>query len=145
MTDLEIKCQSCGKDFIWAIREQEFFQKMGFLPPRRCQECRVKDKRYIDTNAIIKFVQTIEDHKHYKREVRLVFAHLVEEVGELSREIWEHEKDCLVIERPDAKGIGSELIDIVFLACYLADILGIKLNDLIPERMSEIREQYGVR
>ena len=101
---------------------------------------------YIDQKAIVEFVQKVEDAKGFKRDVRLVFAHLIEEAGELSRAIWEYEKACGRGGMPRADdSVGTELLDIVFLACYLADILMVDLNALVPRRMAEIREEYGVR
>lgn len=41
MQDKTIKCRDCGKDFIWNISEQEFYQQRGFdNAPVRCVDCR---------------------------------------------------------------------------------------------------------
>jgi len=34
----------CGKGFEFSERDQEFYETMGFLPPKRCFECRNRKK-----------------------------------------------------------------------------------------------------
>ncbi|MCX6639452.1 MAG: zinc-ribbon domain containing protein [bacterium] len=38
--DIQIKCATCGREFIFTAREQEFFSSKGFKEPRHCRECR---------------------------------------------------------------------------------------------------------
>ena len=35
-----IHCKDCGKEFIFTVREQEFYAEKGFSEPFRCKECR---------------------------------------------------------------------------------------------------------
>ena len=44
LTDKLKRCLECGKKFIFAIGEQEWFAQRGFEDPRRCKECREKRK-----------------------------------------------------------------------------------------------------
>jgi septal ring factor EnvC (AmiA/AmiB activator) len=37
---MNITCSQCGKDFVFTKAEQEFYEKRGFILPRRCKECR---------------------------------------------------------------------------------------------------------
>jgi hypothetical protein len=39
-------CVECGKEFIYSIAEQKIFKKRGYLPPKRCPECREKKKLF---------------------------------------------------------------------------------------------------
>lgn len=142
---MTITCVSCKNDFTWGESEQELYARIGLQRPKRCAGCRKRERRYVDTDAIVAFVQKVEDTKGFRRDVRLVFAHMVEEVGELSRAVWDHEKAALGQDYPDPSGVGRELIDVVFLACWLADILRIDLNKQVPARMAEIRTQYGIK
>lgn len=46
MENIEIICKGCGSKFNHPVREQEFFQKMGFATkPLRCYKCRVNRKQ----------------------------------------------------------------------------------------------------
>lgn len=47
MEDIVIKCveKSCGKDFIFPVNEQKYYEKHGFQLPKRCKACREKRKR----------------------------------------------------------------------------------------------------
>ena len=38
--DIRIICKDCGKPFIFTAGEQNFYSKMGFKPPKRCECCR---------------------------------------------------------------------------------------------------------
>ena len=45
MEDKTIKCQDCGKEFLFTVAEQEFYAEKGFNnEPKRCKECRDKKK-----------------------------------------------------------------------------------------------------
>lgn len=43
--DMEILCIQCNKPFVFNKGEQEFFEKKGFHPPKRCPMCRQKRKQ----------------------------------------------------------------------------------------------------
>lgn len=38
--DVKIKCQDCGRIFIFSANEQKFYEEKGFPPPKRCKSCR---------------------------------------------------------------------------------------------------------
>lgn len=44
MTDKSIICKDCGKEFIFAVGEQKFYESKGLAAPVRCKECRQKRK-----------------------------------------------------------------------------------------------------
>lgn len=45
LEDKTIACKDCGKDFVFSVREQEFYKEKGFTnEPVRCKECRDKKK-----------------------------------------------------------------------------------------------------
>ena len=45
MEDKKIICKDCGEEFIFSVREQEFYQQQGFEnDPVRCKACRDKKK-----------------------------------------------------------------------------------------------------
>ena len=49
MEDKKIVCKDCGKEFIFTVGEQEFYQEKGFTnDPVRCKECR--DNRKAEKN-----------------------------------------------------------------------------------------------
>ena len=46
LEDRKISCLNCGKEFVYTVRDQEYYAKMGFKnPPKRCRECRALMKR----------------------------------------------------------------------------------------------------
>lgn len=45
MEDIKIICKDCGEEFIFSVRDQEFYQQQGFNnQPVRCKACRQKRK-----------------------------------------------------------------------------------------------------
>ena len=45
MTDKTLKCQDCGAEFVFSVREQEFYAEKGFdNEPKRCADCRKANK-----------------------------------------------------------------------------------------------------
>jgi CxxC-x17-CxxC domain-containing protein len=46
--DRTIKCATCGRDFLFTAKEQEFFVNKGLKEPRHCRECRQHRKQERD-------------------------------------------------------------------------------------------------
>lgn len=45
MEDKKLTCKDCGKEFVFTVGEQEFYQEKGFTnDPVRCPECRKAKK-----------------------------------------------------------------------------------------------------
>ena len=45
MQDKTIVCKDCGKEFVFTVRDQEFYKEKGFEnEPKRCKECRIAKK-----------------------------------------------------------------------------------------------------
>jgi CxxC-x17-CxxC domain-containing protein len=41
--DRDVKCVSCGLEFVFSAGEQQFFQEKGFTnEPKHCKECKAK-------------------------------------------------------------------------------------------------------
>ena len=38
--NIKIKCQDCGKEFYFTVRDQKFYEENGYVPPKRCKSCR---------------------------------------------------------------------------------------------------------
>jgi CxxC-x17-CxxC domain-containing protein len=46
VSDRTIRCLNCGKDFVFSVRDQKYYEKLGFKnAPKRCRECRALLKR----------------------------------------------------------------------------------------------------
>lgn len=102
-------------------------------------------RKYIDTHRIQAFVNKVERKKGYKRDSALVLRHLFEECGELSAALWRLESFSIDGMREKRRAdIGKELADVVFLAVYIADILGIDMNKAIPDAMAAVAREYGI-
>lgn len=46
MEDKTLRCKDCGKEFVFTVREQEFYKEKGFdNEPLRCADCRKARKQ----------------------------------------------------------------------------------------------------
>ncbi len=46
MEDIKLVCVDCGKEFLFTVGEQEFYQQNNILnQPKRCKECRRAKKQ----------------------------------------------------------------------------------------------------
>jgi len=43
--DRTLVCRTCGREFVWSVKDQEFYASKGFAEPRHCSECRARRKR----------------------------------------------------------------------------------------------------
>lgn len=157
-TDITLNCTVCYKPFVWPAEEQKKFDELVATgkwkksnPPTRCPVCRcrrtpMRAGSYINDEAITAFVEEIETKRGYRRRADLVLRHLLEEVGECSAALWkfEEESEAVLENRPEPAKVARELVDIIFLCCWMADILGIDLNEAVRWRMKEVAKQYGI-
>ena len=56
--DIHIDCVDCAKDFVWTSGEQEYYRTKGFMPPKRCRECRESRKKELAASRSKEIVQT---------------------------------------------------------------------------------------
>ena len=42
--DKIIICRNCGKEFVFSVGEQRFFEEKGLSEPVRCKDCKAKRK-----------------------------------------------------------------------------------------------------
>ena len=157
-SDITLTCQVCKKDFVWMADEQRKFDKLVAegkwkvaTPPTRCPACRCRRNpmragAYINTEAIMEFVQEVETKKGYRRQADLVLRHLFEEIAECSSALWKYEEEAeaMIDKLPAPTKVARELVDIISLSCLMADILGIDLNEAVRWRMKEVFQQYGI-
>jgi hypothetical protein len=40
--DVTRTCGDCGEPYIWRAKDQRFAATQGWLPPKRCPECRAR-------------------------------------------------------------------------------------------------------
>ena len=43
-SDKVLTCADCSQDFVFTVRDQEFYASRGFTEPRRCSACRASRK-----------------------------------------------------------------------------------------------------
>lgn len=99
---------------------------------------------FVNTNPILGFVKRVERKKRYIQDPNKILRHLFEEVAEVSEELYRLESAIPGDEKGRRREVGKALVDVVFLAVYMTDSVGQDLNTLVPKRIQEVAEQYGV-
>lgn len=51
MDDTTRICLDCGQPFPWTAGEQQFYADKGFLPPKRCEKCRLLKRQRMQEHA----------------------------------------------------------------------------------------------
>lgn len=46
--DKHIRCVECGCEFIYSVSDQIFYEKMKFIEPKRCKQCRETRKHKLN-------------------------------------------------------------------------------------------------
>lgn len=100
--------------------------------------------RYLDTVRIQAFVDRVERRKRFRRDPNLILRHLLEELGECSNRLWLYESATPRLREKYRAEVGREIVDMVSLCVYLADVLKIDLNAAYPKRIEEVFRQYNV-
>ncbi len=49
--DKTLQCGTCGREYFFSAREQEFYHEKGFVEPKHCRECRQQRKRRRESYA----------------------------------------------------------------------------------------------
>lgn len=97
----------------------------------------------LDEKRIVDFVNAIETRKGFLRNPDLIFRHMVSEMGELDAAMHRHSNAAGRGILEAMENIADELLDIIFLACYMADVFGVGLNRRAPHRVNEIDLKYS--
>jgi NTP pyrophosphatase (non-canonical NTP hydrolase) len=73
-----------------------------------------------------------------KHDSNLTLIHLIEEFGELARELYNDQSGRDTLDR---KNLGGEIADIYLLLARLAKIYNISLEDAISGKIKELKER----
>ncbi len=63
MEDIKINCVGCKKEFVFSVKEQQFFDKNEFQKPKRCLSCR--EKRRMEKQKDAKPAEKLDTDKNY--------------------------------------------------------------------------------
>jgi NTP pyrophosphatase (non-canonical NTP hydrolase) len=82
-----------------------------------------------------------EIDKKYGRnhDVNLTLIHLIEELGEIAREIYNKETGRGKI---DKNNLSGEFSDALMLLAHLASCYGIDIEESVKEKFSELKERF---
>lgn len=78
MTQIAVKkCKQCGKEFNLSDSEIDFLRKKGLNIPKRCKECRIKNKKESNISAIEKKLQPPNDKEAITNRYQTIIITLI--------------------------------------------------------------------
>jgi NTP pyrophosphatase (non-canonical NTP hydrolase) len=86
-------------------------------------------------------VSMIDRKFEVKRDLHLAFTQLMEEVGELAREV---NMQKLRNRESDPENLKGEFADVVMQLSALAEMLGIDLEEAVESKIAVLRKRHGL-
>jgi NTP pyrophosphatase (non-canonical NTP hydrolase) len=87
-----------------------------------------------------RIVQQLDAKQGVNHESALTLMHLVEEFGEIARELYNEKSGRDVI---DKENLGLEIADVMILLAHLADCYNINLEKALKEKLKILKERYA--
>jgi len=88
-----------------------------------------------------KFVNDIDNKYNIKRDPHFCFTQLMEEIGELAKEI---NKPRLRSQEIDQKNLKGEFADVFLQLSALAGLLDVNLEEAVKEKIEEIKKRHNL-
>ena len=83
----------------------------------------------------------LDAKRHAKHDVESSVIHLVEEVGEIAREVINKKFDRAPT---DVKKFEAEIADAFIMLAHIANLLGIDIESSVKNKAEELKVRYGV-
>lgn len=87
----------------------------------------------------VELVNELDKKFNIKRDPHLSFAQLIEEVGELAKDI---NLPRLRNKEADRKNLEGEFADVIMQLAILAEMYKIDFEDVVEEKINNLRERY---
>ncbi len=89
-----------------------------------------------------KLIKEIDKKYGRNHDIKVTLIHLVEEFGEIAREIYNQEVGRGKMDKDNLKG---EISDVLMLLAHLANCFDIKIEEAIKRKFSELKERFGLK
>ena len=58
------RCVACGIEFLWAADDQDYYQRHGWPPPKRCPPCATQRRRaFQEASRRVRVAQAAHDER----------------------------------------------------------------------------------
>ena len=88
-----------------------------------------------------KIVSDIDNKHGIKRDLQLSFTQMMEEIGELARDINLPKLRSQEIDKNNLKG---EFADVILQLSALADMLGVDFEKAVEAKMKTLKDRHGI-
>jgi NTP pyrophosphatase (non-canonical NTP hydrolase) len=89
----------------------------------------------------VEIVDALDRKFKIERDVQLSFTQMMEEVGELAKDI---NRPRLRGAQPDRKNIEGEFADVFIQLSKLASMAGVDMESAVLDKMEEIKKRHGI-
>ncbi len=87
-------------------------------------------------------IDKIDSKYGKKHDVETTFIHLIEEIGEISRQLYNSK---IGRDKLDKENMSEEIADCIILLSKLADSYNIDLEKAITNKIRQLNERFGVQ
>lgn len=89
----------------------------------------------------VEAIKKIDRKLNVTHDKKVTMFHMVEEMGEVAREMYNEETGR---EKMDKENLRGEVADPVMLISHLAHLYGIDMGEAVKDKMSRFKERFGV-
>lgn len=89
----------------------------------------------------VNLVQKIDAKRDVEHGVDTTMIHIVEEFGEIAREIYTERAHRGKMNKANLEG---EFADVFMLLAHLADLHGVDIESAVQSKVAELRDRFGV-
>jgi NTP pyrophosphatase (non-canonical NTP hydrolase) len=90
---------------------------------------------------IIRIVDKIDEKFSVKHNKEITLLHLIEEIGEIAREI---NKPKMRNKETDSKNLKDEIGDVLILLTKLADNYNVSIEDAIKDKINKLKTRHNL-
>ena len=84
-------------------------------------------------------VKKLDEKHRITHESNMTLLHLVEEFGEIARELYNEKSGR---EKIDKDNLGQEIADVIILLAQLADCYNLDLEEILEKKLKILEERY---
>ena len=89
----------------------------------------------------VKLVEDLDKIRNINHDKDVTMHHLMEELGEIAREIF---NDKTGRDKIDLENLKGEVIDLIILTSYLAYLHDIKLDDALQYKLNNFKKRFNL-
>ncbi len=89
-------------------------------------------------NKSVDLIRRIDEKKNGDHRTEAIFAHMIEEIGEIARELYNEKSGR---DKLNKENLSGEIADVCLLLCQLARNFDIDLQEAVNKKIDELEKR----